>query len=156
MAVRSNVQKPCDASSAVFTMPKKFVTFQVNGQRQGPTNATHCQPNFRIAAAAKTSPDFRFPLSARYFFRVFCVFRGSSISPFPPFAFRSISFPSLPFVQQSASGGPSSRNPSSRGPVVPSPLRTLHSERGLRTESEKSSIFHLVTRHLTLVTFKAV
>jgi len=26
MAVRSNVQKPCDASSAVFTMPKKFVT----------------------------------------------------------------------------------------------------------------------------------
>jgi len=26
IAVRSNIQKPYDASSAIFTMPKKFVT----------------------------------------------------------------------------------------------------------------------------------
>jgi hypothetical protein len=26
MEVRSNIQKPYDASSAIFTMPKKFVT----------------------------------------------------------------------------------------------------------------------------------
>jgi hypothetical protein len=26
MGVRPNIQKPCDASSALFTMPKKFAT----------------------------------------------------------------------------------------------------------------------------------
>jgi len=81
---------------AAASVPRaERVNFQVNGQRQGPTNATHCQPNFRIAAAAKTSPDFRFPLSARCFFRVF--WRISRLKHFRLPAFR-LPFNFVPFV----------------------------------------------------------